>query len=151
MIKDKETGEYFESLYMSKFESLYMSKEKKTLIKTLNVDFDGTMCDAEFVNESTIVGEPIMTVYGFNSIQWLEWMCEGGIPVNIFSCRNYHAHGVSLMKSWLKHKGMKDTNIAKIGFPTVKPYGIHVDDNAIQSLKYGVCYPTIEEVRNFLR
>jgi hypothetical protein len=140
---DNETGIEFEP-----FNRRDMPENKPQ--KTLNVDFDGTLCDGEYINENTIIGKPLMTDYAVNTISWLGMMINEGIQVNIFSCRNFHTHGVELIKSWLKNNGMNDEYIYKIGFPTKKPYGVFIDDNDVQALKYGIYFPTLAEVKKFL-
>ena len=123
---------------------------KIDLTPVLSLDFDGVLCDGDFIDDKTIIGNPVMTNLGCNALVYIRKMHKENIPMCIFSCRNANPNGIQLMKKWLRDNGLEDEIIHNIGFPTHKPYGIYIDDNCVLALKYGVYFPTIEEVKEWL-
>ena len=122
---------------------------KIDLTPSVIIDFDGTIYAGEF-DEKSIIGNPVITNLGCSSIVYIRKLHKEGIPIKIFSCRNTQIDGVKLMKAWLRGNGLEEEIIHSIEFPTHKPYGIYIDDNCALALKYGVYFPTIDEVKEWL-
>lgn len=142
-MKDSEHGFHFEHVKVSSVKVMYDPK--------MVLDFDGVLSDGDFINEDTIVGEPVLTNLGYDSIVYLRKLHRAKIKFVIFSCRNRHPEGVKLMKAWLKGKGLEDEIVWSIDFPVHKPYGFYIDDNCVQAKKYGLYFPPIKEILDWLK
>ena len=142
-MKDSEYGHEFKHIRVI---------PKIDLRPSIIIDFDGTICEGEGeFDEKSIIGNPVITNLGCSSIVYIRKLYKEGIPMKIFSCRNIHPNGVILMKAWLKGNGLESEIIHSIEFPTHKPYGIYIDDNCALALKYGVYFPTIDEIKEWLK
>ena len=147
-MKCEITGKEITGKPLNKFRVI--PKPKIDWTPVLILDFDGVICDGEFIDEKTIIGNPVITNLSCDSIVYMRKMRKEKIPMVIFSCRNTSPNGVKTMKSWLISHGLEEEIVHNVGFPTYKPYGVYIDDNCVQALKYGVYFPTVEEVKNWL-